>query len=61
MGFKDCIRGHHDLTLEQVREMGINDSIVHEDFMIGTADMSIVATTLDGKEVPIFKDGEWAF
>ena len=29
--------------------------------MIGTADMSIIAVTEDGKEVPIFENGEWAF
>jgi len=61
MGFKDCIRGHHDLTLEQVREMGINDSMVHEDFMIGTADMEILAHCRDGKTVKIFENGNWAF
>jgi len=61
MGFKDCIRGHHDLTLEQVREMGVNDSMVHEDFMIGTADMEILAHCRDGKTVKIFENGTWAF
>ena len=41
--------------------MGVNDSMQHEDFMIGTKDLSIVATTEDGKKVQIFKDGNWAF
>ena len=41
--------------------MGINDSIIHEDFMIGTKDMSIKGVLADGREVDIFKDGEWAF
>jgi aminopeptidase len=41
--------------------MGINDSIVHEDFMIGTEDMSIVAVCGDGREVKIFENGNWAF
>ena len=49
------------MTEEEAHKLGINDSIVHEDFMIGTADMSIVATTLSGETVQIFKDGEWAF
>jgi len=35
--------------------------MTHVDFMIGTKDLSIVAVTNDGKEVQIFKDGEWAF
>ena len=61
MGFMDTIEGFHDLTLEQCREMGVNDSVVHEDFMIGTADMKIVATLHDGKTVTIFENGEFTF
>ena len=41
--------------------MGINDSMVHEDFMIGCADMHIDAVCEDGKTVPIFRNGNWAF
>ena len=61
MGFADTIEGHHALTLEQCRELGINDSMVHEDFMIGCDSMNIDATTRDGKIVPIFRNGNWAF
>ena len=61
MGFADTIEGHHDLTLEQCREMGINDSMIHEDFMIGCDSMNIDATCADGKVVPIFRNGNWAF
>ena len=43
------------------REMGINDSVIHVDFMIGTEDLDIVAVTSDGKRVRIFKNGNWAF
>jgi aminopeptidase len=49
------------MTEKEAHDKGINDSIVHEDFMIGTKDMSIVATTADGKEIKIFENGEWAF
>ena len=49
------------MTEEQAHEAGINDSIIHVDFMIGTADMSITAITHDGREVPVFRDGNWAF
>jgi aminopeptidase len=49
------------LTEEQAHKMGINDSIIHEDFMIGTSDMSIKGVLSDGSEVDIFRDGEWAF
>ena len=61
MGFADTIRGYADKTLEECRKLGVNDSMVHEDFMIGTADMNIEALCEDGKTVPVFKNGNWAF
>ena len=61
MGYCDTIDGHHDMTLEQCRSLGINDSMIHEDFMIGCDTMTITAATRDGKTVKIFENGEWAF
>ena len=61
MGFADTIRGFEEKTLEECRALGVNDSMVHEDFMIGSADMSIDAVCEDGRTVPIFRDGSWAF
>ena len=60
-GFSSSIVGNEEMTLDRCREMGINKSIVHEDFMIGSADLDITAKTRDGKTVQIFKDGNWAF
>ena len=60
-GFTNTIKGYENYTEAELHEMGINDSIVHEDFMIGTKDMNITAILEDGKEVAIFRDGEWAF
>ena len=40
---------------------GINKSLSHVDFMIGTRDLSIVGTDDKGKEIPLFKNGTWAF
>ncbi len=61
MGFADTIRDHHNKTIEECRKLGINDSMVHEDFMIGCDTMNIDAKTFDGKVVPIFRNGNWAF
>ena len=47
------------MSVDDLREHGINDSLTHVDFMIGTSDLSIVATTTDGQEVVIFKDGNF--
>ena len=60
MGFADTIRGFEDKTLEECRALGVNDSMLHVDFMIGTADLSIDAITRDGRTVPVFRDGNWA-
>ena len=61
MGYADTIEDHHNKTLEECRALGINDSMVHEDFMIGTPDLEILAHCRDGKTVQIFKNGTWAF
>lgn len=60
-GFQDCLRDYEKLTLDEAHAMGINKSMIHEDLMIGTEDLSITALTKDGKTVQIFKDGNWAF
>ncbi len=60
-GFVDTIRDFQHKSLEECRKLGINDSMVHVDFMIGSEDMSIDAVTRDGKTVPIFRNGTWAF
>ncbi len=60
-GFSNTIRGFENKTLEECRDMGINDSMEHVDFMIGYEGLDIDAVTFDGKKVPIFRKGKWAF
>ena len=60
-GFTDCIRDHHNKTLKECQELGINDSMIHVDFMIGCDTMNIDAICAEGKVVPIFRNGNWAF
>ena len=61
MGFTNTIRGFENKTVDECREMGINDSMEHNDFMIGYEGLDIDAVTRDGKTVPIFRQGKWAF
>ena len=61
MGFADTIRDFEHKTLDECRALGVNDSMIHEDFMIGTADLSIDALCEDGRTVHLFRDGTWAF
>ena len=61
MGFNECLKGFEKLTNEECKARGINDSMIHVDFMIGTRDMSIVGITKTGERVQIFENGTWAF
>ena len=47
------------MTKEQLLQAGLNDSIVHADFMIGTKDLKVTGIAFDGKETVIFDNGEW--
>ncbi len=59
-GFNECVEGYENLTNEQIRELGVNDSTVHVDFMIGAPDLEIVGYK-NGVATKIFENGEWAF
>ena len=61
MGYKDCLTDYHNRTLEEGRALGINDSMIHTDFMIGCDTMNIDAICADGRTVRIFENGNWAF
>jgi len=60
-GFTNTIVDYDKYTNEEMKEMGINDSALHVDFMIGTQDLSIVGIKKDGSEFTIFENGLWAF
>ncbi len=60
-GFNNCLRDFDKKTVEECQAMGINESMIHVDFMIGAPDLSIDAVDKDGKVFPIFRDGNWAF
>ncbi len=60
-GYTDTIKDSHNKTLQECQEMGINDSMIHVDFMIGCDTMDIDAITTDGKVIPVFRQGNWAF
>ena len=61
MGFADTIKGFEDKTLDECRALGINDSMIHVDFMIGYEGLDIDAVTFDGRTAAIFRNGKWAF
>ncbi len=60
-GFSNCVKDYDNYTLEELHEMGINESMIHVDFMIGTSDLAVTAITEAGERVKIFENGVWAF
>ena len=44
----------------QIKAAGLNVSLEHVDFMVGTKDLSIKAETEDGKFFDVFIGGDWA-
>ena len=60
-GYSSNIRDYEKYSLDELRAMGVNDSMVHEDFMIGSAGLDIDGVTAAGGRVPIFRAGGWAF
>lgn len=60
-GFNSLYKDYEKYTLEELNEKGINKSLIHVDFMIGSKDMDIKGIDVNGKTHQIFKDGNWAF
>ena len=59
-GFKEVLPDGNSLSTDEAREHGINDSIIHVDFMIGSEDLSIDGIRPDGSREAIFRNGTWA-
>ncbi|MBS4021135.1 MAG: aminopeptidase [Dethiobacter sp.] len=56
-----CISNCESMSKEELVESGMNDSLIHEDFMIGTQDLNITGIDAGGKEIAVFKNGNYAF
>ena len=59
-GFKEVLPDGDDLTAAEAQKRGVNDSIIHVDFMVGSEDLAIDGIRADGSEAPIFRNGTWA-
>lgn len=60
-GFDNCVRGYEEKGKAKCKEEGVNESMIHVDFMIGSDTLDIDAVTRDGRTVPVFRNGDWAF
>ena len=59
-GFSNLLEGYENMSQEETFKAGINQSMIHVDFMIGNDDMSITGVKDDGTQVPVFVNGTWA-
>ena len=60
MGFRELVPNSEGMTTEELKAIGLNDSMIHVDFMIGTRDLDIVGEDEKGNKIQIFKNGTWA-
>jgi hypothetical protein len=58
--YASCVAGGEQMDQASLAARGANESIVHVDFMIGSAEMDIDGTTKDGRTIPLFRKGAWA-
>ncbi len=57
--YPTTVKGGNKMTAKQLDEHGMNSSLQHVDFMVGTKDIDIDGIGYDGKVTPLFRDGEW--
>jgi aminopeptidase len=58
-GFPEVLKDGEKISPEERKERGINDSMIHVDFMVGTRDLMIRGVRADGSETVIFENGTW--
>lgn len=56
-----CLEGGKKMSSEELQEHGLNQSITHVDFMIGSDQMDIDGILEDGSKEAVFRGGNWAF
>jgi aminopeptidase len=58
--YPTCVKDGTDMDKNQLAAAGINDSLIHVDFMVGSADLTITGIRKDGSELPVFINGNFA-
>lgn len=56
-----CLKNGENMTEDELEKFGVNDSLTHVDFMIGSQDLEITGVTAAGKEIPVFRNGSFVF
>ena len=58
-GIPSVLPGWRNLTDDQLRQAGVNQSVTHIDFMIGGPEITVTGIRADGTEIPILRAGKW--
>ena len=58
--FPECLKDGIKMSKEELEKAGLNQSLNHVDFMIGTDDLEIVGITKDNKEIKVFENGNYS-
>ena len=59
--FPECVENGPNISKDQLfKEYHLNNCDSHVDYMIGNKDMNITGITKEGKEVPIFIEGNFS-
>jgi aminopeptidase len=56
-----CLEGGKEMSQEELAAQGLNDSLTHVDFMVGSGEMDIDGVLESGETEPVFRKGNWAF
>ena len=59
--YRENVEGGVDMPEDELDTHGINNSLVHVDFMIGSNEVDVDGITPDGDVIPLLKAGRWAF
>ncbi|CAI6019381.1 aminopeptidase [Cohnella sp. JJ-181] len=59
-GYAFNVEGGKTMSPEELAASGVNVSVTHVDFMVGSAEMDIDGYQEDGTVIPIFRNGNWA-
>ncbi|PKR77188.1 aminopeptidase [Halalkalibacillus sediminis] len=54
------VKNGEKMSKDELKENGINTSLIHEDFMIGSADLKVYGVTKEGNKEAIIENGDWA-
>jgi aminopeptidase len=57
--YSTCLINGESMSNEDLAKLGANESLIHVDWMIGSAEMDVDGITADGTSEPLMRKGAW--